>query len=238
MPGWISETGHVEPSLQPTLPRRRKPGSDEVPGVGRISNREKLIRAGVRAIREHGYANVGVREITATAEVSHGSFTNHFRTKEAFGVVILDREYERIEQIVDRTLRNAKRSPVEKLWDYFETITSTLEASNWRYGSIIGNLSAEVPEHCELLRAHLVKIWRMQTNSLTDVISMGQASGDIRGDLDAHGVATTLLSSWEGAVMRMKVERSPEPLECLKCIIFSALLPRPVHQTGSSSVVP
>ncbi|TGV32549.1 TetR family transcriptional regulator, partial [bacterium M00.F.Ca.ET.168.01.1.1] len=40
---------------------------------------------------------------------------------------------------------------------------------------------------------------------------------------DADDLADFLLSSWQGAMLRMKVERSPEPLERFKKIIFSTV---------------
>ncbi|WP_240772303.1 TetR family transcriptional regulator C-terminal domain-containing protein [Nocardia sp. CS682] len=38
----------------------------------------------------------------------------------------------------------------------------------------------------------------------------------IRGDIDATDLADLLLESWEGAVIRMKIDRTLEPLQ--KCL--------------------
>ena len=37
----------------------------------------------------------------------------------------------------------------------------------------------------------------------------------------AEDLADFLLSSWQGAMLRMKVVRSPEPLERFKTIVFA-----------------
>jgi len=48
------------------------------------SHREKLLAAGLQVVLEKGYCGASVRDIIQAAEVPQGSFTNHFRSKEAF----------------------------------------------------------------------------------------------------------------------------------------------------------
>ena len=63
--------------------------------------------------------------------------------------------------------------------------------------------------------------------SFAEAVRSGQAQGEIRGDLDADEVATFLLSSWQGAMMRMKVDRSPKPVEQFKRVLFATVLSTP-----------
>jgi TetR/AcrR family transcriptional regulator, transcriptional repressor for nem operon len=49
------------------------------------SHREKLLTAGLQVVFEQGYCGASVRDIVQAAGVPQGSFTNHFRSKEAFG---------------------------------------------------------------------------------------------------------------------------------------------------------
>jgi TetR/AcrR family transcriptional regulator, transcriptional repressor for nem operon len=192
--------------------------------MARPSLREKIIESGVRTLHERGFAGAGVREITADAGVPQGCFTNHFRSKEAFAVTILDRYHERTQAIMDRTLRDEARPATERLRAYFDAIAEWLEAAGWRYGCLVGNMSLEVPEHSELLRTHLVEVCRAITESFAEIVRAGQAAGEIRGDLDAEDVATFLLAAWEGAMMRMKVDRSPQPIERFKRVLFASVL--------------
>jgi TetR/AcrR family transcriptional repressor of nem operon len=192
--------------------------------MGRPSLREKIIESGVQTLHERGFAGAGVREITADAGVPQGCFTNHFRSKEAFAAAILDRYHTRTQAIMDKTLRDETRPAVERLRAYFDAITEWLEAAGWRYGCLVGNMSLEAPEHSELLRARLVEICGKLTHSFAEVVSAGQARGEIRSDLDADDTATFLLAAWEGAMMRMKVDRSPQPIEQFKRVLFAAIL--------------
>ena len=192
--------------------------------MARPSLREKIIESGVQTLHERGFAGAGVREITADAGVPQGCFTNHFRSKEAFAAAILDRYHERTEAIMDGTLRDETRPAVERLRAYFDAITEWLEAAGWRYGCLVGNMSLEAPEHSELLRTRLVEICGKLTHSFAEVVRAGQGMGEIRSDLDADDVATFLLAAWEGAMMRMKVDRSPLPIEQFKRVLFASVL--------------
>lgn len=183
----------------------------------------------MQTLHERGYSGAGVREITADAGVPQGCFTNHFQSKEAFVVVILDRYHARTQTIMDRTLRDESLPAVGRIRAYFDDITQWLEAAGWRYGCLVGNLSLEMPERSELLRSHLIDVCRTLTDAFADVVRIGQVQGEIRRDLDADDVATFLLASWEGAMMRMKVDRSPQPIEQFKRVLFASILVPPIQ---------
>jgi TetR/AcrR family transcriptional repressor of nem operon len=76
----------------------------------------------------------------------------------------------------------------------------------------------------DVLRDCLVEVCGSLTQSFADVVRAGQAQGEIRSDLDADDIATFLLSSWQGAMMRMKVERSRKPLDQFKRVLFAAVV--------------
>jgi TetR/AcrR family transcriptional repressor of nem operon len=193
----------------------------------RPSLREKIVNSGVQTLHERGFGGAGIREITSDASVPQGCFTNHFRSKEAFGLAVLDRYHQRTQMTMDETLRDSSRSPVERIRAYFAAISQRLEAADWRYGCLVGNMSLEVTEQSDLLRACLVEVCGSLTRSFTECVRAGQAVGEIRSDLDADDVATFLLASWQGAMMRMKVDRSRKPLEQFKRVLFATVLSAP-----------
>jgi len=192
--------------------------------MARRSLREKIIESGVQTLHQRGFAGAGVREITADAGVPQGCFTNHFRSKEVFAVTILERYHQHTQAIMGRTLRDESRSAIERLTAYFDAIAEWLETVGWRYGCLVGNMSLEVPEQSELLRASLVEICGTLSLSFAETVRAGQEGGDIRGDLDADDAGAFILASWQGAMMRMKVDRSPRPIEQFKRVLFATVL--------------
>jgi TetR/AcrR family transcriptional repressor of nem operon len=192
--------------------------------MARPSLKEKIVESGVRTLHERGFGGAGIREITGEAGVPQGCFTNHFRSKEAFGVAVIQRYHAHTQAIMDRTLRDSARSPVERIHAYFDAITEWLESVNWRYGCLVGNMSLEVAEQSDVLRYCLVEVCGSLSRSFAETVRAGQASGNIRSDLDADDVATFLLSSWQGAMMRMKVDRNSKSIEQFKRVVFATVL--------------
>ena len=194
--------------------------------MARQSLRENLIEAGFQTIWNSGYTAAGARDIVAAAGARPGSFTNHFASKEEFAGEVLERYFAYVSGLVENALAHDGTPPVGRLRRYLDVITSKLEAHDWARGCMIGNLSLETAVHSEPLRLRLVDIFERWRRPFAACIAEGQAAGEITTAFDAEDLADFLLSSWQGAMLRMKVERSPEPLERFKKIIFSTVFGR------------
>ena len=181
----------------------------------------------MQTVHERGFATVGLREITAAAGVAQGSFTNHFASKAEFGVAVLDHYFDQIRDVIARTLDDEDRRPVERLRAYFEVITDLLAATGWRYGCLAGNMGLEAAEHSEAIRQRLSDIFAEWTPPFARVIRQAQQAGEVRADLDAEEAGAALLEAWHGAMLRMKIERSPAPLDRFKRLILPAVLAGP-----------
>jgi TetR/AcrR family transcriptional repressor of nem operon len=58
----------------------------------------------------------------------------------------------------------------------------------------------------------------------TMVLSEAQAAGEISEDLDAKEAANFIVAGWHGALIRMKVTRSIEPLNNHKKFVLDFVL--------------
>ena len=190
------------------------------------SHREKLLDAGRKVMFERGYRGAGVRDIVSEAGAPQGSFTNHFRSKEAFATEVLDRYFDYLREIVRATLGDRSRSPRERIRRYFDVITGKLKAEKWALGCLIGDLSLEVSTESKRLRTHLSSIFAEWREPFAACIKEAQAGGEIADDFAAQDLADFLLAGWHGAMLRMKVDRSPKPLEQFKAIAFATVLAR------------
>ena len=59
--------------------------------MAKYDTKEKIIQAALKTLLQKGFNGVGVQEITEQAGVPKGSFYNHFESKEALGVEIVER---------------------------------------------------------------------------------------------------------------------------------------------------
>lgn len=181
------------------------------------AQRNALLDTGLRLVHERGFAATGVREIAAAAGVPQGSFTNHFRSKEAFGVLLLNRYVERLEMLMDATLRDVGRPPRERLRAYFDEIERLLAGAGWRTGCLVPDLAGEVPVHSETLRRRLCDVIERQTAAF-EVALHGLLGADKAGD-GARDLAAFILAAWHGTLLRMKVEQNPTALLAFRRVL-------------------
>jgi TetR/AcrR family transcriptional repressor of nem operon len=168
-----------------------------------------------------GYGGAGVRDIVAEAPAPQGSFTNHFRSKEEFAREVLDLYFTRLKRLVAEALDDSGLSPRERLRRYLDIITRRLAGDEFSRGCLIGDFSLEAVAESETLRARLAEIFAEWRAPFAACIAEGQAMGEIDAAFAPEELAEFLLSSWEGAILRMKVERNAEPLERFKRIAFA-----------------
>ncbi len=192
--------------------------------MGRPSFRDKIVASGMQTVHERGFASTGLREITGAAGVAQGSFTNHFVSKEEFGVAILDHYFDGIRTLIAGTLEDTGRQPMDRLRAYFDAITELFAAAGWRYGCLAGNMGLEAAEHSEAIRLKLEAIFAAWIPPFAEAIRQAQAVGDVPPDLDAEEAGAALLEAWHGAMLRMKVERTPAALDRFKRLILPAVL--------------
>ena len=191
--------------------------------MSKPSLRENLIAAGHDLFWKTGYAATGVRDIVAAAGASPGSFTNHFASKEDFAGEVLDRYFAYVCGLVDAALADRSAPPVQRLRRYLDAITSKLEEADWARGCMVGNFSLETSPTSEPLRQKLGDIFARWRQPFATCIAEGQQAGEITTAFSATDLADVLLASWQGAILRMKVERDPAPLERFKTIVFPLL---------------
>ncbi|WP_029911823.1 TetR/AcrR family transcriptional regulator [Caulobacter sp. UNC358MFTsu5.1] len=194
--------------------------------MGRISNRENILAAGLRVMFKKGFAGAGVRDIVADAGAPQGSFTNHFGSKEAFAGEVLDLYFEHVRSLVGQALDDQTLPPRERLGRYLDLITDRLAADGYVRGCLIGDLSLETAQTSEALRGRLAAIYREWLVPFTACLAQAQQDGSIARRFSPDDLAEFLIASWQGAILRMKVERSREPLDRFKRIAFETVFTR------------
>src|SRR5882672_7013479 len=95
------------------------------------SLRSQILDAGLKVMFRQGYVGSGVRDIVAEAAAPQGSFTNHFRSKEAFAGEVLERYFAHVKGLVAHALDDRTLSPRARLRRYLDIITERLAADGF-----------------------------------------------------------------------------------------------------------
>lgn len=210
-------------SSQTTTARR---GPKPKPNV-----RENLLRAGVRMLHETGYSATGIKDIVAAAEVPKGSFYNYFESKEAFGREVVDSYFDSGLVELRALLGNDSIPPLERLQTYFAERIRRFKTAGYVRGCMLGNLSLEVADQIAPIRDRLAAHFRTWSGLFEECIAEAQKTGAIGNRLPATLLAQFLLNSWEGALLRMRVEKSDVPLNEFTEVVFGSLLVGTEHET-------
>lgn len=191
--------------------------------MSRRSLRDEILNAGLRVMVQSGYQAASVRDICAAAGAPQGSFTNHFPSKEAFAREVLNRYFAHTKELVNEALTDKSLTPRQRLKRYLDITTEKLAAAQWNRGCLIGDFSAEASFHSKLIRRRLQEIFLEWRTPFAECLAEAQTTGEIDSRFDPADLAEFLLASWEGALLRMKVERSPAALERFKNIAFETV---------------
>ena len=140
---------------------------------------------------------------------------------------VLDQYFDYLKGLVSKALNDETLTPRQRLKQYLDVITDKLERDRWMLGCLIGDFSLQVSSHSKLLRNRLDSIFREWRTLFASCIAAAQSAGEVDSHFDATELAEFLLASWEGAILRMKVERSPAALERFKTIAFETVFQQP-----------
>ena len=194
--------------------------------MSRPSYKEKLLTGGLKLVHARGFGASSVRDIVQAAGVSQGSFTNHFASKEAFGLEILERYWEMTSAAVSATLRNDALPPLRRLRAWIDGQLEYLRKDDMRRGCLYGNMSAEAVEESEAIRARLVSVFAANEASVAYCLEAAIDAGELAPNADVRELAGFIVSSLQGAILLAKAKRSPVPVERFERVLFQQLLTR------------
>jgi len=185
--------------------------------MGRTSDAgEKILAAGRSLFEARGYSALGVAEICKAAGVPKGSFYYFYASKEALALAVVDehwadqrREWTRILSGVGKDGGDAGGAqPLDRLRKLFEETEAGQHAVQQGCGTVLGclfgNLSLEMSNQTEAVRARLQEIFDAQVEMVAAVIGEARERGDVTVD-DAREAARSVVAQLEGQVMFAKL---------------------------------
>jgi TetR/AcrR family transcriptional regulator, transcriptional repressor for nem operon len=194
--------------------------------MAKPSHREKLLHVGMRVVHERGFGGASVRDIVRAAGVPQGSFTNHFTSKEAFGLEVIDLYFADACEQLRQTLRNDALPPLQRLRAWIDGGKDRLARDGMRNGCLFGNFTAECNDCGEAIRARLVAVFAELQSAIAACLRAAVAAGEIAPATDCDQVAWFTLAGLQGALLLAKARRSPLPVEHFEAVLFASVLRR------------
>ena len=187
--------------------------------LARPNTRNAILEAGTKLFIERGFNGCSVQDVTTAAGVPKGSFYNHWKSKEALATEILI-AYGK--GSTDRSiLTNPELPALSRLKRHFAALNEYF--SRCDDGCLVGKFMAEVSADTPLIREGLRGVLSLWGEQISAAIAAGQEQGTIRKDLKADDLAAFLIDSYEGAILRTRVEKSPGALKFFVKVVFSSI---------------
>jgi len=175
--------------------------------------RNNLLDQGVYLLMTHGYHAVGINEVTKAAQVSKGSFYSYFDSKEAFAAEAINHYIEPFIQLLKQHIERSPDDALAALKNYYAELIIAVAKNGYKGGCLLGNMMGEVGDTSELCNQALKSAVESYRLLQYKALLQAQAQGTVRQDRGAEMMANLLVNNWQGALLRMKIEQSVQPLQ-------------------------
>lgn len=189
--------------------------------------RERLLAAGAELFGKKGFNGCGLTEVLQHAGVPKGSFYHYFSSKEEFGVALIERARDQHLDGMKPLLSDRRKSPVQRLRAIFEHARAECAATGPNAECLIPKLAMETASLSEPVHAAVKCAYQQWSSLLAQVIREGQAAGEIDRKHDPDRLGNVLVMLWEGAAIRMQIDRNIAALDDFQAFAFDTLLAHP-----------
>jgi len=202
-------------------PRRGRP-----PKVARENSdtRALLIRSGVEVLTESGFAAAGIDGILKKVGVPKGSFYHYFKSKEDFGLAVIDNYASYFAAKLDKCLLDESLAPLQRIVTFADGAKQGIIRFDFKRGCLVGNLGQEVailPDSYRLVLQNIFAVWQAK---IAACLETAKQQGDIQADIDCAQQAEYFWIGWEGAVMRARLVQSVQPLDLYIAMFITSII--------------
>ncbi len=187
--------------------------------------KKDILQTGLELMFLNGYHATGIKEITDSIGIPKGSFYNHFKSKEQFGLEVLEQYCKNGVKLHEEMLLKSERSAIERLENmYSQMIEKYKNELGCKLGCLMSNFSAELSDVNEQFAALLEHQFKQIENIIAQCLQEARDTKEINTESNPSQLAAFILNSWHGALIRMKSSADIKPLDDFKHLIFNTIL--------------
>jgi TetR/AcrR family transcriptional repressor of nem operon len=158
---------------------------------------EAVVEAAMTAFRHKGYEGTSVQDLVDATGVGRGSLYAAFGSKDGLYLVVMDRYREKYALPLIEILRSG--APVrELLREVMVGLVDTIAADGSRQACLIVGAATERLSHDPKIAEHVRSTTGSLEDALTEVITEGQASGQVSSARSARDLAWFLVMIMQG----------------------------------------
>lgn len=174
--------------------------------------KRQLLEAGLKMLLERGYNDLGVQALLSATGTPKGSFYHHFASKEDFALQAVDMYMGAVHQGLAACLSDNGAPPLTRVRSFFEATRESYRGDGY-LGCMLGGLGQELAGVSEAFRTKIDGCLTTIGEQLAACLVEAHARGELAPGADPHHLAKLLVNCWEGAALRSRLQRNPQPLD-------------------------
>lgn len=173
--------------------------------------RQHLLEQGMAMLLRHGYHDLGIAALLEATKIPKGSFYHHFKSKEDFGLQVIDQYMKEVHAGLDHCLGDESLPPLQRVRRFFEATAEKYRADGY-LGCLLGGLGQELSGLSESFRRKVEQCFAEIARRIAACLKEAIERGDLPKGTSPRKMAELLVNCWEGAALRTRLRRDPAPL--------------------------
>jgi TetR/AcrR family transcriptional regulator, transcriptional repressor for nem operon len=175
-----------------------------------VTARDKLLEAGVKLVRERGFADTSVDDLCRAAGVTKGAFFHHFVSKEALGVALADYWSSSTGAFFDGAPYHGHEDPLERVLGYIDFRLMLIEGTPQEFSCVAGTMVQEAFLSSEAIRLACEASISGNAAKLEADIAAALQRYEVKG-IDAASLALHVQAVLQGSFVVAKAKGDAAP---------------------------
>ena len=180
-----------------------------------------LIWCGTELLTERGFQITGIEEILSRVGVPKGSFYHYFKSKQDFGIAVIDNYVDFYDEKMSRIFDDTSYSALERIQRFVDEGKDGMTRYEFKRGCLIGNMGQELASLNDEFRMRLEAVLISWEARLKVCLDLAVASKELPEHSDTTALSNFFWIGWEGAILRAKLTCTTAPLDQFATMFFS-----------------
>jgi TetR/AcrR family transcriptional repressor of nem operon len=181
-----------------------------------------MLESGLEMLLERGYAGTSVQDVLERTGMPKGSFYHHFQSKEDMALQAVDLYTSKGHALMDATLELGTNPPLDRVRDFFQRLGEFYGTQGY-LGCMLGALGQELSGVSPVFCAKIEECLSSLAKRIGDCLEDARREGSLSPEIDPQQLANLWINVWEGAALRSRLLRDPQPLRDVLAFCFRAL---------------
>jgi TetR/AcrR family transcriptional repressor of nem operon len=177
------------------------------------TTKQHIIEVASRLMHLQGYGGTSVDDILRESGVGKGNFYYYFKSKEALGYAIIERNLQRFSDEVLTKAFASDKDGVTQINDFLDMILELHRKRNCAGGCLIGNMAMEMSDVHQGFRKKIQHVFETWRKEVADAVRRSTSSGRLTDDVDSTRMAQFIIAGVEGGILLARVKKDIGVLE-------------------------